>query len=144
MHSPYSRPAVALVVHPDRLAVARLDPSGGVPAWATASPVLSAVVRTADELSVLTTEAHVPTAVWAERGYRALMVRGPLPFDLVGVFASIAEPLARAGLSIFALSTFDTDYVLVKEPDLALAVGALRRAGHSITEASSADSVPGG
>jgi hypothetical protein len=132
MHASHGRPTLPLVVLPDRLAVARLDRSDSVPAWAVASSPLSAVVRTAGELSVLTAEARVPEGARAERGYRAFMVRGPLPFDLIGVFASMAEPLARADISIFALSTFDTDYVLVKEPDLQRAVDVLRRAGHTV------------
>ena len=132
MHGPNGRPAFPLDVLPERLAVARLAPTDLLPAWATARSALTAVVRTGDELSVLTSEAHVPLEVRAERGYRAVKVRGPLPFHLVGVFASLAEPLAAAGVSIFALSTYDTDYVLVKEPDLPVALDALRRAGHDV------------
>ena len=60
-------------------------------------------------------------------------MRGPLPLDLIGILASIAEPLAEAGLSIFAISTYDTDYVLVKGRDLDTAVRALKRAGHQVT-----------
>ncbi|HEY9444359.1 MAG TPA: ACT domain-containing protein, partial [Gemmatimonadales bacterium] len=64
--------------------------------------------------------------------YRAFRVRGPLPLDLIGILAAIADPLAEAGLSIFAISTFDTDYVLVKSRDLPAAVEALERAGHQV------------
>jgi uncharacterized protein len=144
MHASHARPELPLVVLPDRLAVARLEPSESVPAWAVASTVLSAVVRTAGELSVLTVEGQVPEGARAERGYRALMVRGPLPFHLIGVLASMAEPLARAGISIFALSTFDTDYVLVKEPDLQRAVEVLREAGHVVESPTPAGSSPRG
>ena len=69
-----------------------------------------------------------------EPGWRAFVVRGPLPFDLVGIFASIAGPLAEAGLSIFALATFDTDYVLVKAADVATARAALVAAGHEVLD----------
>jgi uncharacterized protein len=131
----FSRPHLPLVLLPDRLAVARLAPDAPLPPWATASAVFSCVARTPDELSVTTTEAHVPRDAQAERGYRALRVRGLLPFDLIGIFASLAGPLAERGLSIFALSTYDTDYVLVKEPDLGAALEALRRAGHTIDAA---------
>jgi hypothetical protein len=133
--SPYSRPSLPLVLLPDSLAVCRLDVGAVVPVWATESPVLSCVTRTPQEVSVLTTEAHVPPAMQAERGYRALKVQGELPFDLIGVFASLAQPLAEAGLSIFALSTYNTDYVLVKSHDVAAAITALRQAGHVIAEA---------
>src|SRR4051812_30037261 len=71
--------------------------------------------------------------VRCERDYRALRVRGQLPPDLVGILLSIAEPLAQAGLSIFAISTYDTDYVLIKERDLAAALKALRAAGHQLS-----------
>jgi hypothetical protein len=125
-------PQLRLAVLPGRLAVARLAASDPVPEWAAAESGLSSVVRTADELSVLTTEGAVPAGARAERGYRALKVDGPLPFELTGILASIASPLARAGLSIFALSTYDTDYVLVKETDLAAAVLALQGAGHEV------------
>src|SRR5919199_2055911 len=81
--SPYSRPSLPLVVLPDALAVCRLEADTAVPAWATESPVLSCVTRTPEELSVLTTEAHVPPHARAERGYRALKVDGPLPFNLI-------------------------------------------------------------
>jgi hypothetical protein len=75
----------------------------------------------------------VPAGVPCERDYRAVRVRGPLPLDLIGIVAAIADPLAEAGLSIFAISTYDTDYVLVKARDLEEAVRVLRRAGHRIT-----------
>jgi hypothetical protein len=127
-------PKLPLRVLQGRLAVCRLAPDAAVPAWATASPRFSAVVRTPDELSVLTAESSVPADARAERGWRAFVVRGPLPFDLVGIFAALSRPLAEAGLAIFALSTFDTDYVLVKELDLDAARRALTAAGHTIDD----------
>jgi uncharacterized protein len=129
---PHTPPALPLDLLPGGFAVARLQPEEEVPAWALRSRVLSAVVRTPTELSVLTEEAEIPPEVPAERGYRAFRVRGPLPFDLVGIFASVAQPLAEAGLPIFALSTYDTDYVLVKQTDLTAAAAALEAAGHTL------------
>lgn len=133
-HAPEAR-ALTLVVERTTLAVCRLASDAPVPAWATASDALSAVVRTRDELSIITDESLVPMEVRAERGFLALRIAGTLPFELVGVLASIARPLAQAGISIFAISTFDTDYVLVREHDLAAARDALARAGHTIEEA---------
>ena len=127
----HSRASLPLALLPLRLAVCRLTPDAAVPSWATGGE-LSCVTRTRDELSVLAEERLVPGDARAERGYRAFVVGGPLPFDLVGVFASMAGPLADAGISIFALSTFDTDYVLVKEHDAARAAGVLRAAGHTV------------
>jgi hypothetical protein len=121
-----------LQVLPDTLAICRLAPEAAIPAWATAPGAFLTVSRTAEELSVTTAQGAVPAGVRCERDYRALRVRGTLPPDLVGILLSIAEPLAKAGLSIFAISTYDTDYVLVKSRDLPAALDALRRAGHQV------------
>ena len=75
----------------------------------------------------------MPAGVRCERDYRALRVRGQLPPNLVGILLSIAQPLANAGLAIFAISTYDTDYVLVKLQDLPAALNALRGAGHQVS-----------
>ena len=131
-------PRLPLALLDEPLAVCRLEPDAPVPAWALASRPISVVARTAAELSLLVAERSVPPAgsrepgLRVEGGWRAFVVRGPLPFDLVGIFASIAQPLAEAGLSIFAMSTFDTDYVLVKAGDLERARAALEAAGHSV------------
>lgn len=117
-----------LIILPDRLAVCRLPADAPFPEWARSGDLL-ALVQTSDELSIICTERFVPPDVRAERGWRALQVQGPLEFAMVGVLASIAVPLARVGVSIFALSTFDTDYVLVKEDALDRAVSALTQAG---------------
>jgi len=129
-----SRAALPLTLLPERLAVCRLEPGASVPAWATAG-ALSCVTRTRDELSVVVEERLVPEDARAERGWRAFGVRGTLSFDVVGVLAAIAAPLADAGISIFALSTFDTDYVLVRQHDVERASQALRDAGHDVTVA---------
>lgn len=76
----------------------------------------------------------VPSGVRVEAGWRALAVQGPLDFDLTGIIAALAAPLAAARISIFAVSTYDTDYVLVRDRDLERAVLALRGAGHSVSD----------
>ncbi len=91
-----------------------------------------AAIRTGDELSLVTEEALAPSGVPCERGWRALKVAGPLDFSLTGILAALAVPLADAKIPIFALSTFDTDYILVKETQLTAAVAALESAGHTI------------
>jgi hypothetical protein len=123
---------LGLEVSSDRLAVVRLDPDAEVPAWATRSSFHS-LTRTEDELSVVCAEADVPAEVTAERGFRRLTVCGPLEFSLVGVLASLTAPLARAGVSLFSISTFDTDHLLVREADLDRACRALESAGHCFT-----------
>ncbi len=119
---------IPLIILPDRLAVCHLPADADFPEWARPGDLL-ALVRTRDELSVVCAERYVPPDVRAERGWRSIQVQGPLDFALVGVLASIAAPLARAGVSIFALSTYETDYVLVKEDSLERAVAALNQAG---------------
>ncbi len=116
---------------PGCFAICRLAADAGVPAWATGGG-FSSVTRTADELSVVCAEDVVPAGAKCERGWRILQVAGPLEFSLTGVLADIAAPLADAGVSIFAISTFDTDYVLVKDENLARAVDVLRAVGHRV------------
>src|SRR5436309_7001081 len=128
-----ARPRLPLELLPDTLAVCRLAPDAMVPEWAAISHGFVTISKTPEELSITTTQANVPLGARCESDYRALRVRGPLPLDLIGILAAIADPLAAAGLSIFAISTFDTDYVLVKSRDLEAAVAALERAGHRIS-----------
>jgi uncharacterized protein len=125
-------PSLTLSVLAGPLAVVRLDPAAPVPGWAWSGELCS-VTRSADELSIVCGDAGVPSDVNAQRGWRALKVRGPLDFSLTGVLAALAAPLADAGIPIFALSTYDTDYVLVRDEALLAACDALRRAGHTIT-----------
>jgi hypothetical protein len=119
---------IPLIILPERLAVCRLPVDADFPEWARQGELL-AWVRTREETSLVCAERYVPPEVRAERGWRAIQAQGPLDFALVGVFASIAVPLARSGVSIFAMSTFDTDYVLIKEDNLERAVIALTQAG---------------
>ena len=123
-----------LVVLEDAFTVCRLVPDEAAPSWAGGGPFAS-VSRTADELSVVCRRDAVPEGVRCETGWRCLRVAGTLDFMLVGVLASLVGPLAGAGVSVFAASTFDTDYLLVKEEKLDTAVEALRRAGHSVEPA---------
>ena len=121
--------ALTLSVLPETLAVCRLGPDDALPPWAGAGE-LRAVTRTASELSIVCRDASVPPAVTANRGWRAIAVDGTLDFALTGVLAALASPLAAAGVSIFAVSTYDTDYVLVQQETLERAVAALAAAGH--------------
>ena len=118
---------------PASFAVCRLGPAERVPAWVSAPGPLMVLARTADELSIVCDERVVPNGVRAERGFRALMVCGPLPFDAVGILAGIAGALSAATIPLLAISTFDTDYVLVRDERVDAAMTALRGAGHRIT-----------
>lgn len=122
-----------LRLHQGELAVCRLAPDAPIPDWAAAATApLHAVTRTADEVSIVTAAHVVPDGATAERGWRALAVRGPLDFSLTGVLAELSRPLADAGIPIFVVSTFDTDWLLVQASDVAAAVDALSGAGHHV------------
>jgi hypothetical protein len=117
-----------------RFAVCKLPPLAEVPGWAMAGDVFS-VTRTGDELSVMCRQELVPAGTQAEVGWRCVRVAGTMPFTLVGVLASLSAAVAAAGVGLFAISTFDTDYLLVKEADFATAIDALRAAGHRVERA---------
>jgi hypothetical protein len=123
-----------MTILPGRFAVARLEPSAEVPAWAAGGSLVF-VARTPDELSIVVDAAAVPAGVRHEADFAALAVVGPLDFGMVGILARITAALASAGVSILAQSTFDTDYVLVRGGDLATAVAALQADGIAIAEA---------
>jgi hypothetical protein len=118
----------------DRLAVCRFASDASIPAWALAGGFFC-VVRTRDELSIVCredvcTEDHMPDGAPTERGWLAMKLEGPFPFSMTGVLASFLQPMAEAQIPIFAISTFDTDYVLIKRENLEQAVAALAAAGH--------------
>lgn len=122
-------PPLALNLLPGRLAICRFAPDAPLPAWALhAESQFLCLVRTRDELSLVCAEDDLPPAVWdaANRGWRAFQLQGPIPFETVGVVSRISGTLADAGVPVFVLSTWDTDYVLVKEEAATRAVDALR------------------
>jgi hypothetical protein len=129
---PAHQPHLELKLLDGRMAVCRLSPVENLPAWALAAGSFSSVTRTADEWSVVCAEEAVPPGIQCETGWRLLQVAGPLDFGLTGILASIAVPLAEAGVSIFALATYDTDYVMVKAENLDRAARALAVAGHRL------------
>src|SRR5262245_39162692 len=102
-----------LFLMPDLYAVCRLDAGDAVPAWATTGKFFS-ITRSTEELSVVCPQNFVPDGVRCEHGWRCLRVVGTMDFSMIGVVASLVTPLAEAGISVFVVSTFDTDYLLVK------------------------------
>jgi hypothetical protein len=116
---------------PGRFAISRLASNAPLPSWATQGAFYS-VTRTSDELSIVAEESSVPAGTQSEAGWRILRVQGPFVLSEVGVLASLAGPLAAARVSMFVVSTFDTDYLLVTQEQLASAIAELCRAGHSI------------
>ncbi len=126
-------PERSLIVLPQRFAVCRLSGDAPIPSWAADQGFFS-ITRTADELSVVCCQDSVPEGIPCERGWRCLRVAGTMPFSTVGVVAGLTRPLADAGIGIFIVSTFDTDYLLAKETDWAKALEELRRHGYAIRE----------
>lgn len=114
---------------PDSYAVVRLEPGSDLPEWVDKGPFRS-VTRTEHEVSVVCRDHDVPEGESVDRGWTVLETKGPLDFTLVGVIASLVQPLAAAEIPIFVISTFETDYVLVRSSNLARAADALERAGH--------------
>jgi uncharacterized protein len=116
-----------------RFVVVQLEPKSPVPAWALEEEFFT-VTRTSEELSIVCLESNVPTNsnVRLERDWACLKLQGPFEFSLTGILLSVLEPLAQVNVGIFALSTFNTDYVLVKSEHLEKAILALEGAGHSV------------
>ena len=111
--------------------IARLHAAEPVPDWAW-SEIFSSVSRTSDELSIIAPSQQVPSNVKSEGGFRVLAVRGPLAFDAKGILADLAGAIAAADVSLLALSTFDTDMLLVRQQDLVDTAAALESRGHDV------------
>jgi hypothetical protein len=116
-----------LTVLPGELSVWRL--AAGAPLPSIKPDRFLSMTRTNDELSIVSSSTDVPAGVTAETGWRCLSVEGPLPFEMTGVLAALSAPLARAEIPIFVVSTYDTDYLLVKAGDLDRACLTLRNEG---------------
>lgn len=125
--------AQTLIVEPSEYAVCQLDADAPLPPWLPLAPFWS-VTRAADELSIICSAEAVPFESSHEGGWRLLRLTGPFPFDLTGILESVLTPLAAADVGILAVGTFNTDYILVKHTRLAVAVAALRAAGHLVLD----------
>jgi uncharacterized protein len=123
---------LTIVIYERMYAICRLEPDALVPAWA-AGRFLS-ITRTANELSIVCEEERVPNDAHGERNRRLMQIEGTMPFTLPGVLASVAAPLADAGISVSAVSTYDTDYLLISDEDLRQATQVLESAGHTIRQ----------
>jgi hypothetical protein len=122
---------VQLYALDDLYAVVRLEPDADIPPWACTGHFWS-VTRSDSELSIVCRQEEVPPDASAERGWCAFEVAGPLDFSLTGVVSSLVTPLADEQIPLFVVSTFETDYLLVREHDLRRSVAALTSAGHSV------------
>ena len=125
---------MTLEVLPYILAIVRLDPTTAIPLWGRNDPFFS-ICKTEHELSYVGLQHSIPSEVEGERNWRAIKVAGPLDFKLTGILAGLSSSLATAQISIFALSTYDTDYILVKEENVSKAMFTLARAGNTFITA---------
>jgi hypothetical protein len=124
-------PNIPVTVMPGEVAVCRLPPDADVASLVAAQPIYS-ITRTADELSLVCPVESVPDGAAVERGWRVIKVSQLLDFAQVGLLASLLDPLMKERVSVFVISTYNTDYVLVKEEDLKVAITALRVADHRV------------
>ncbi len=123
---------LTLTVLKDTFAVCRFPADAPIPAWAL-NNLLVSITRTEDELSILAPEnLIVKEGNPCEKEWKCLKIEGPLPFNQIGIMAGLAGPLARANISIFAISTYDTDYIFIKDKDLEATLGILSQEGHWI------------
>jgi hypothetical protein len=109
--------------------VSQVPSDAPIPAWALDGEFFC-VVRAGEELSIVCADDRIPDGITTEHGWLALKLEGPIPFSLTGVLASFVQPLAEAQIPVFAISTFNTDYVLIKCEDVERAVIALKEVGH--------------
>ncbi|TDX46337.1 ACT domain-containing protein [Orenia marismortui] len=116
---------LTLVALEEVFAICQLAATEEIPAWSQQNSSFISITRTAEELSIVCPESFVPDGIKAELGWKTLKVKGQLDFSLTGILSSIAEPLAKNGISIFAISSYDTDYVLVKQEDFNEAINIL-------------------
>ncbi|GFP75321.1 ACT domain-containing protein [Clostridium fungisolvens] len=108
----------------DKYGVCRLDKNEIIPSWAQNGEFFS-ITKTADELSIVCDEDNIPDNIKCEKDWNILKIEGPLDFSLIGILSSISSILADKGISIFAVSTYDTDYILIKNKDIDKAVKSL-------------------
>ena len=124
---------LTIVIYEKMYAVCQLQPDATVPTWA-GGPEFVSITRTAAELSIVCQQDKLPGDVRAEKNRRLMRIEGKLGFELTGVLASVTAPLSKAELSIFAMSTYDTDYLLIADEDLQKAAEMLEAAGHTIRQ----------
>jgi hypothetical protein len=125
---------LSLKILPDRMAVCRFDPSAPVPDWIDRSGFFS-ITRTEEELTIVCAETLVAKGTTSEIGWRCFKVEGPIDLSEIGIIFSLTQPLAKSAVSVFVLSTFDTDYLMVKEKDLSKTIDVLTVAGHQVRAA---------
>ncbi|MHC4696976.1 MAG: ACT domain-containing protein [Planctomycetota bacterium] len=115
-----------------QLSICQVAADEDVPRWVGRGTFVS-VTRTPDELSIISPSSVVPAGVRRSDGWRALKLLGPFAFSECGVLASVVTPLTESSISVLAICTFDTDYILVQESDLLDAIEVLEHVGHRVS-----------
>jgi len=116
-----------------KFGVCSLDKNELIPKWAKNGDFYS-ITKTLDELSIVCSQDFIPSNIKCEKDWKALKIEGPLDFSLIGILSSISTILAQVGISIFAISTYDTDYILVKEKDITNVINALANEKYEIID----------
>jgi hypothetical protein len=122
---------LSLKILPHRMAVCRFEPTAPLPGWIGETDFYS-FTRTEAELTIVCPETQLAPGTTSETGWRCFKVQGLLDFAEIGIILSLTQPLAENGVAVFVISTFDTDYFMVKEKDLAKAIDALTAKGHQV------------
>jgi hypothetical protein len=120
-----------LIKYPEKLGVAQLGPGADLPRWAGSSTLLS-ITATATETSIVCQYSEIPKKAKPEGPFTAYQVEGPLDLALTGILSALLQPLADAEVSVFTISTYDTDWILVPQPKESVAEEAWRRSGHDV------------
>lgn len=106
---------ITLIPMEFQLGVCKLSPKEEIPKWAYKNKEFTSITYTDDELSIVCMEEDIPKGVEAELGWKVLKIKGQLDFSLVGILASVIKPLTENSISVFTISTYNTDYILIKE-----------------------------
>ena len=122
---------LTLVILRETFAICRLDKNAPIPDWVYQGGPFS-ITRTKDELSIVCLQINVPKGIVCNQGWSCLKAKGPLDLSSTGIISSITRTLEQEGISLFLISTYDTDYFMVKERDLEKTVFALTEAGKRV------------
>ena len=109
---------LTLSILPEKIGICHFDKNSPIPDWALERTNFTSITRTMDELSITLPQEKIPGGVMVERDWRAFKLEGDVELASIGIIASLAKPLAEAGISIFNVSTYETNYVLVEEKNL--------------------------
>ena len=118
---------LTLSILPEKIGICHFDKNSPIPDWALEKTNFTSITRTMDELSITLPQEKIPGGVMAEKDWRAFKLEGDVELASVGIIASLAKPLAEAKISIFNVSTYETNYVLVEEKNLEKAKNILSK-----------------